>query len=100
MKIKAFKVVTSLSMVLAAIAVIVGVAGISAVGFYPGIIVLVLVALIPVTSKYYAKKIGGKSMKFQRNYYTALTIVNIMVILVILWMTFVITHDHILQDCR
>ena len=99
MESKTFRVVTSISMVLALAIALLSIIGIAITGLYPGIIVLLLVALIPIASKFYAKKIIGKSNDFQRNYYTTLTIINLLSILVVLWMTFVIVHDRVLHDC-
>ena len=99
METKTFSVVTSMSMILVLAVAILSIIGIAITGFYPGIIVLLLVALIPIASKYYAKKIMGKSNDFQKNYYRTLTILNLLSILVVLWMTFVIVHDRVLQDC-
>ena len=96
---KTFSVVTSISMVLALTVAVLSIIGIAITGLYPGIIVLLLIALIPIASKFYAKKITGKSNDFQRNYFTTLTIINMLSILVVLWMTFVIVHDRVLQDC-
>jgi hypothetical protein len=45
------------------------------------------------------KKIIDKSNGFQRNYFTTFTIINLLLILVVLWMTFVIVHDRVLGDC-
>jgi len=92
---KTFRVVTSISMVLAPTVAALSIIGIAITGFYPGIIVLLLVALIPIASKYYAKKIMGKSNDFQKNYYRTLTILNLLSILVVLWMTFVILVDRV-----
>ena len=86
-------------MLLALTAAILSIIGIAITGLYPGIIVLLLVALIPIASRFYAKKITSKSDDFQRNYYTTLTIINLLTILVVLWMTFVIVHDRVLRDC-
>jgi len=96
---KTFNVVTSISMLLALTAAILSIIGIAITGLYPGIILLLLVALIPIASRFYAKKITSKSNDFQRNYYTTLTIINLLSILVVLWMTFVIVHDRVLHDC-
>ena len=96
---KTFGVVTSISLVLALTVAALSIVGVTITGFYPGIFVLLLVALIPIASKFYAKKIIGKSNDFQRNYYTTLTIINLLTILVVLWMTFVIVHDRVLRDC-
>ena len=99
METKTFSVVTSISMVLALTAAVLSIIGVTITGLYPGIFVLLLVALIPIASKVYAKKIINKSKDFQRNYYTTLTIINLISIFVVLWMTFVIVHDRVLQDC-
>ena len=92
---KTFSVVTSISMVLALTAAVLSIIGIAITGLYPGIIVLSLVALIPIASKFYAKRILGKSNDFQRNYYTTLTIINLLSVLVVSWMTFVILTDRV-----
>ena len=96
---KTFSVVSSISMVLALTVAVLSIIGAARTGFYPGIIVLLLVALIPIASRVYAKKIISKSNDFQRNYYTMLVIINLLSILVVLWMTFVIVHDRVLHDC-
>lgn len=69
--------------------------GVPITGYYPGIIVLFLVTIIPIASRFYGKKISNKSNDFQRNYYTILTIINLLSILVVLWMTFVILVDRV-----
>ncbi|MEO6406953.1 MAG: hypothetical protein ABIY51_03390 [Ferruginibacter sp.] len=96
---KTFSLVTSISMVLTLTVAVLSIICVVITGFYPGIIVLLLVALIPIASKFYAKKIISKSNDFQRNYYTKLTIINLLSILIVLWMTFVILHDRVLHDC-
>ena len=95
METKTFSVVTSISMVLALTVAVLSIIGVAITGLYPGIIVLLLVALIPFVSKFYAKKIISKSNDFQRNYYTTLTIINLLTMLVVLWMTFVILVDRV-----
>jgi len=99
METKSFSVITSISMLLALAAAILSVIGIAFTGFYPGIVVLFGVALIPIASRFYAKKVADKSSNFQKSYFTTLTIVNLLTILVVLWMTFVIVHDRVLKDC-
>jgi|SRR6185436_3958304 len=95
METKTFRVVTSISMVLILTVAALSIIGIAITGLYPGIIVLFLVALVPIASKFYAKKIISRSNEFQRNYYTTLTIINLLSILVVLWMTFVILVDRV-----
>ena len=99
METKTFSVVTSISMVLALTVAVLSIIGVAITGLYPGIIVLLFLALIPIVSKIYAKKMISKSNDFQRNYYTTLTIINLLSTLVVLWMTFVIVHDRVLHDC-
>src|SRR5258706_9695185 len=92
---KTCSIVTSIAMILTLTAAALSIIGVAITGFYPGIIVLFLVALIPIASKFYAKKIISKSNDFQRNYYTTLTIINLLSIVVVLWMTFVILVDRV-----
>lgn len=99
MESKTFSIVTSISIVLLVTAAILSLIGITITGFYPGIIVLLLVALIAVTSKYYGKKISNQSQDFQKKYYTIVTIINVLLIVIVLWMSFVIIHDRVLHDC-
>lgn len=99
MRIKTFNIVSSVSMTLSLMASLLSIVGIAITGFYPGIIVLVLLAFISITSKFYAVKISNKSDNFQGNYFTTFTIINLLMILVVLWMSFVIVHDRVLLDC-
>ncbi len=96
---KIFRLATSVSMILIITIAALSVIGITITGLYPGIIVLSLVTLIPIASKFYEKKIIIKSIAFQRKYYIMLTIINLLSILLVLFMTFVIVHDRIFQDC-
>jgi hypothetical protein len=96
---KTFSLVTSVSMVLTLTEALLSIIGVSITGLYPGMIVLLLVALIPIASKFFAKMMVKKSYDFQRKYYTTFTIINLLLILVVLWMTFVIVHDRVLHDC-
>ncbi len=95
MKTKTFSVVTSISMVLTLTVAACSIIGVTITGIYPAITVLLLITLIPIASRFYAKKVISKSNGFQRNYYTTLTIINLLTILVILWMTFVILVDRV-----
>ena len=76
METKTFRVITLISLILTLTAAILSIVGIAITGFYPGIIVLSLIALIPIGSSFYAKKIIDKSTVFRRNYYTTFTIIN------------------------
>ncbi len=94
-----FKIVTIVSLITTIIAVIIGVVAFAITGFYPAFVVLLLLLLVPMISRVYAKKITGISNGQRKNYYTRFTIINALTILVVLWMMFVIVHDRILQDC-
>jgi hypothetical protein len=65
METKTFSVVTSMSMVLTLTVAALSIIGVAITGLYPGIIVLLLVALIPIASKFYAKKIVASPMNFR-----------------------------------
>ncbi|WP_235556245.1 hypothetical protein [Niabella agricola] len=99
MKTKAFSTVTALSTVITLSAALLSVIGIAFTGLYPGILVLLFVTLIPIASRFFAKKINGRPHHFQQHYYTSLTVVNLLLILVVVWMAFVIVHDRVLHDC-
>jgi hypothetical protein len=92
---KTFTIVTTISMTVTVAVAMLSIIGVTITGLYPGILVLLLLALIPISSKVYAKKIIVKSTDFQRNYYTTLTIINLLLILVVSWMTFVILIDRV-----
>jgi len=61
METKTFRVVTSMLTVLTLTVAVLSLIGVAITGLYPGIIVLLLVALIPIASNFYAKKIISKS---------------------------------------
>lgn len=90
---KAFNTITSLSLFFSLTIATLSIIGITITGLYPAIAVFLFIALIPIASKLYAKNKPGQ----QR--YPLLTALNVLVILVVLWMTFVIVHDRVLGDC-
>ncbi|QJB30884.1 hypothetical protein HF324_05715 [Chitinophaga oryzae] len=92
METKTLSVVTALSMIFTLTAAVLSIAGIAITGFYPAIAVFLVLALIPIASRLYAKKMKGK-------YNTPLIVLNSLLILVVLWMAFVIVHDRVLGDC-
>lgn len=96
---KTFSLVSSISMILSFSTAILSVIGMVITGFYPGILVLVLLAIISISSKWYAIKISGRPPHFQRRYYTVSTIVNFFIIMMVLWVSFVIVRDRIVFDC-
>lgn len=89
MKTKLFTTVTSLSMAATFIALLLALVGAAMTGFYPGLPIILFLTLIPIASRRYANKAGSTAF---------LTVLNILVILVVLWMTFVIVHDRVLGD--
>jgi ABC-type transport system involved in cytochrome bd biosynthesis fused ATPase/permease subunit len=70
--------------------------GVAITGLYPGIIVLLLVALIPIASGVYAKKFMSKSNGFRGNYYTTLTMINLLFILFVSFISFLIMIDRVI----
>ena len=95
METKTFSIVTNFSMSLIFAVAALSIIGIVITGPYPGIIVLFIVALVPIASKLYAKRIIGKPNDKRRNYFRTLTIINLVSILVVLWMSFVILVDRV-----
>jgi hypothetical protein len=92
---KTFRVVNLASMILTLTVATASVIGFAITGFYPGIIVLLLLTLIPIASNFFAKKISSKSNVAQRKYYITLTIINLLPMLAVLLMTFVILVDRV-----
>lgn len=92
---KLFTVVSTVSMIFLITAVVVSAMGTVFTGLYPGVPVLAILALIPVLSRLYSKKIDAGSNSFKRNYYLIFTAVNLLVTLVGLWMAFVILVDRV-----
>jgi hypothetical protein len=72
--------------------------GFAITGFYPGMIVLLLLTLIPIASFFYSKRVNIKSDVFPGNIYVALSIVNLLVIFVVIWMSFVIMIDRVIPN--
>lgn len=92
---KIFRVITLTSMILTLTVAAASVIGVAITGFYPGIIVLLLLTLIPIASNFYGVITIHKTDVFQRNHYLTLIILNLLTILIVLWMTFVILVDRV-----
>ena len=95
MNFKIVKAVTTISLIYTLTVAFASLIGISFTGFYPGVIVLSLLTLIPIVSRIYLKKVIDKNDGAQRKYYLALTIINLLTILIVLWMSFVILVDRV-----
>jgi hypothetical protein len=95
---KVFGIVNRLSIILTISATSASITGIPITGFYPGIIVLIILTLIPKASNFYAKKIINKSNVFQRDYYIIFIIINLLTMLVVFWMAFVIMADRVFGE--
>lgn len=91
-----FRVISLTAKTLTLTAATASIIGSTITGFYPGILVLLLLTLIPIVFTFYAKTISTKSNLFQKNYYITFTIINLLTILIVLWMTFVILIDRVL----
>ena len=93
-----FRIVTTIDMGLTLTVAALSLIGITLTGLYPGIIVLCLLPLVPIASRYFAKQRGSKADgPQQRNYLNTLTVLNLVAIFVVLWMTFVITVERVLS---
>lgn len=95
MVLKSLNMITSISLVLTIVVTVLSFIGIVITGFYPGMMVLLLITLIPIGSKYYIHKIHVKQNDLQSNYFTTIIIANLLSILAVLWMTFVIMIDRV-----
>ena len=95
MEAKTFNVVTLIAMALTITVAVLSIVGTAITGFYPGIVVLFIVALIPICSRAYIKNQISQSSDFERPKYTPFTIINLLSILVVMWMTFVILVDRV-----
>ncbi|AWI26803.1 hypothetical protein HYN49_13345 [Flavobacterium pallidum] len=84
MKTKTFNTLTSISMVLTSTVLVIEVVKFISNGFYldPGIFILMLLALMPIASKFYHQK---KSIKLNNLQYKALFSVNSILILLMIW---------------
>jgi len=92
---KAFGLVTAIAMVVTLAALALGLFGVFLTGLYPAFWILLFIAIIPVVSKLYAKKHTGKS----KNVFTTIMIINLVLIPVVLWMSFVILIDRVIPNC-
>lgn len=97
---KIFKIITLLSKGVTIMVATLSVISMVITGFYPGIIMLLFVTLLPTFSHFYAKKISSKSTVFQRNYYIAFTILNSLSILLVIYMSFVIVIDRVIPGIK
>ena len=98
MNTKTLRLVTLTSMVLTLAAAILSVVGMALTGFYPGIIIMFLLTLVPIVSRSYVRE-KAVAIKVEKRAMTLLFLLNLLVILVVLWMSFVIVHDRVLKDC-
>ena len=60
-----FRIVTLLAKILTLTAATASLMGVAITGFYPGIIVLLLLTLIPIASIFNAKKLAANPMSFR-----------------------------------
>jgi len=95
---KTSRAIIFLAMGLTLTAAMLSIIGMSITGFYPGIMVLCALTLIPIVSWSRAKRTAGDPSARQGRYTLVIGLVNLLVILVVLWMSFVIVHDRVLGD--
>lgn len=93
---KTFKVITSIARVFSLLGFALGVVGAVMTGLYPGFLVLIGLAIIPLASRSYVKqKIEVNTGASMQNHWL-LTGLNFLVILVVIWMSFVILIDRVI----
>jgi len=85
-------------MVFTMAAVVIGIIALALTGLYPGFAFLLLIALIPIASKGFAKRMTGKTNNVQGRYFTPLAILNVLAILVVIWMSFVILVERVFSQ--
>jgi len=95
---KIFRVVTLIAKILTLSVAVSCVIGVAITGFYPGIIVLLLLTLIPILSNLCAKKVLTKTKVFQKIFFLSLIVINFLTMLVVFWMTFVILVDRVFAN--
>ncbi len=96
---KTLAITSTITLVLTITLAVLSFIGVAFTGFYPGMIILWLLPLIPIASKYFGMKRLNSNGNYVNRYNTALTVLNLLTILVVLWMTMVIVHDRVLKDC-
>lgn len=97
MSYRTFRLISLVALIVVVAAAVASLAGIYVTGLYPGIFVLCLLTFIPLGSRSFTEnKSDGSSKGIGL---TLLGLLNILVILVVCWMSFVIIHDRVLKDC-
>lgn len=92
---RAFILARYSALLLTSMAAAIGLAGLIYTGFYPGVLVLAMLPLIPIGSFVYAGRAHHQSPTATPNYYRTLTVLNSLTILVAVWMCFVILVDRV-----
>lgn len=88
---KTFRMVNTVAIVLTLSAALLSLIGLFKTGFYPGVIVLCCLPFIPFASRALVRRSGHT--------HVVPFALNIVVILIVLWMSFVVLHDRVLGDC-
>ncbi len=91
---KVFKVVAGITISVTLTAAILSIIGVVITGFYPGIMVFIFLALISIAFLFFAKK----NVTQTRAFYVILSILNLLVVLIVIWMTFVIMIDRVIPN--
>ncbi len=95
---KTFKFISGISLGITLLAAVLSVVSFFIYGFYPALVALWLLPLIPIFSRRYVKKVNSRTDGSRKKSFIGLTILNGFIILVELWMAFVIVHDRVLGD--
>jgi len=90
MKSITFRIVTTISIAFTIAISALIIIGSSITGFYSGIVVFPAAALVPIISCFYERKIISRSDDFRKRYYMTFTIINLLLVLIFIYMTFMI----------
>lgn len=93
---KIFRMITSIARVFSLLAFALGVVGAIMTGLYPGFLVLIGLAIIPLASRSYVKQKIEMNDRATNDNHWLLTALNFLVILVVIWMSFVILIDRVI----
>lgn len=93
---KAFNVITSIARVFSLLALALGIVAAVMTGLYPGFLVLIGLAIMPLASRSYVKQKIEMNAEGNKEPHWLLAGLNFLVILAVIWMSFVILIDRVI----
>lgn len=95
---KAFNVVTYIAKVFSLLALALGIVAAVMTGLYPGFLVLIGLAIMPLASRSYVKQKSEMNAEGNNQPHWLLTGLNFLVVLAVIWMSFVILIDRVIPS--